>query len=61
MLDLRVPSGWFFLLMGLILTAVGLFTDFKAPLTTTNVNLYTGMTMLLFGGILLWLARAARR
>ena len=61
MLDLRVPSGWFFVLMGVILTAVGLFTDFKAPLTTSNVNLYTGLSMLVFGGLLLWLARAARR
>ena len=61
MLDLRVPSGWFFVLMGIILTAVGLFAGYTAPLTPSNVNLYTGITMLVFGGLLLWLARAARR
>jgi len=60
MLDLRVPSGWFFVLMGLILTAVGLFAGYSAPLTSVNVNLYTGVVMLAFGGLLLWLARAAR-
>jgi hypothetical protein len=57
MLDLRVPSGWFFILMGFILTAVGLFTNYSAPLTPVNVNLYTGISMLVFGGVLLWLSR----
>jgi hypothetical protein len=60
MLDLRVPSGWFFLLMGIILTAVGLLGGYSAPLTTDNVNLYTGVAMLIFGGLLLWLARMAK-
>jgi hypothetical protein len=60
MLDLRVPSGWFFVLMGAILSAVGLAANYTAPLTHSNVNLYTGVTMLVFGGILLWLARAAK-
>ena len=57
MLDLRVPSGWFFVLMGVILTAVGLFTNYSAPLTPVNVNLYSGISMLVFGGGLLWLSR----
>ena len=57
MLDLRVPSGWFFLIMGVILTFVGLFSGYSAPLTTVNANLYSGISMLIFGGLLLWLAR----
>ncbi|HZT37972.1 MAG TPA: hypothetical protein VFA28_08730 [Bryobacteraceae bacterium] len=57
MLDLRIPSGWFFLLMGIILTVVGLFSGYSAPLTPVNVNLYTGISMLAFGGLLLWLSR----
>lgn len=61
MLDLRIPSGWFFLIMGIILAAVGLLADFRAPLTTSNVNLYTGVSMIIFGGAMLWLARAARQ
>ena len=55
-MDLRVPSGWFFLLLGMILLGVSL-TAPVAPLTDINVNLYTGLCMGLFGGILLWLAR----
>jgi hypothetical protein len=57
MLDLRIPSGWFFLLMGIILTVVGLFSGYTAALTPVNVNLYTGLSMLVFGGVLLWLSR----
>ena len=55
-MDLRVPSGWFFLLLGVILLGVS-FGAPRAPLTTVNVNLYTGIAMSVFGGILLWLAR----
>ncbi len=59
MLDLRVPSGWFFLLMGVILAGYGLAVKPTAALTTANVDLYTGIAMLVFGGGLLWLARRA--
>jgi uncharacterized membrane protein len=63
MLDLRITSGLFFGLMGLILTALGIFTpDERAPLTDVNVNLYSGLFMVAFGAFLLALAwRAARR
>lgn len=58
--DLRTPSGIFLALLGLILIATGLLMPgARAPLTTENVNLYAGLCMLLFGGILLWLARRA--
>jgi hypothetical protein len=58
MWDLRTPSGLFFLLLGLILCGLGLFwPGARAPLTDMNVNLYCGLGMLVFGGVLLWLAR----
>jgi hypothetical protein len=58
MLDLRVPSGLFFLILGVIVVAVGLFQpDLRAPLTDVNVNLYSGLSMVAFGGFLLLLAR----
>ncbi|HBY58677.1 MAG TPA: hypothetical protein DEH78_02570 [Solibacterales bacterium] len=58
MFDLRLPSGLFFLLLGLVLVGFGAAAgDAHAPLTTVNVNLYTGAFMILFGGILLWLSR----
>jgi uncharacterized membrane protein len=63
MLDLRVPSGWFFVILGAIVLAVGLLQpDLRAPLTDINVNLYSGLSMLAFGGFLLIMAwRAVRK
>jgi hypothetical protein len=58
MLDLRVPSGSFFTIVGLILCALGIFSpENKAALTEINVNLYAGVTMVVFGTALLLLAR----
>jgi hypothetical protein len=61
MLDLRLPSGAFFALLGVILVAYSfLAPDSRAPLTDVNVNLYCGIFMVAFGGFLLALARRAR-
>jgi hypothetical protein len=58
MLDLRIPSGLFFAIVGLILCSLGIFSpDTRAALTDVNVNLYSGLTMLVFGAALLLLAR----
>jgi hypothetical protein len=58
MLDLRIPSGCFFTLVGLILCGLGIFSpENKAALTDVNVNLYAGLSMLFFGAALLLLAR----
>jgi hypothetical protein len=60
MWDLRASSGWFFLSVGMILCFVGIISpEARAPLTEVNVNLYSGLVMLLFGGVLLWLSRRA--
>ena len=63
MLDLRVPSGWFFSVLGLILLGMGLFApDTRAALSDANVNLYSGLAMLVFGLFMLLMAwRASRR
>jgi hypothetical protein len=62
MLDLRVPSGWFFSILGLILLGMGVFApDTRAELTEANVNLYSGIVMLAFGLFLLLMARRATR
>ena len=61
-MDLRVPSGWFFVILGAILAAMGVLTPgLRAPLTDVNVNLYSGLSMLVFGGFLLLMARRAAR
>lgn len=58
MLDLRIPSGCFFTIVGLILCALAIFSpENKAALTDVNVNLYAGLSMLVFGAALLLLAR----
>jgi hypothetical protein len=57
-MDLRVTSGCFFILLGAILIALGTIVPVApAPMTTVNINLYTGAYMAAFGGILLWMAK----
>lgn len=60
MLDLRKPSGVFFTITGVILIAVS-FTSPTAPMADSSVDLYTGIAMLAFGGILLALSRRGAR
>lgn len=55
--DLRIPIGSFFALVGLILIAVGVVANYQAPLESANVNLYCGVSMLIFGAVMLGLAR----
>lgn len=56
-MDLRVPSGAFFLLLGVILIAVSFVSGVRPRLTDVDVNLYSGIAMAIFGGVLLWLSR----
>ena len=57
-MDLRIPSGCFFLILGLVLMSMGLFVpSAKAPLALVNVNLYAGLVMAIFGSVMLWLAK----
>jgi hypothetical protein len=60
--DLRRPTGFLFSLLGLILLLYGLISpDVRAPLEQgVNVNLWCGLTLLVFGGTLLWLSYRAK-
>ena len=61
MLDLRIPTGLFFAATGIILSAMGVFAwSARAALSDANVNLYSGLSMLLFGAFLLLLAYRKR-
>ncbi|HKV46463.1 MAG TPA: hypothetical protein VJN69_00120 [Candidatus Acidoferrales bacterium] len=56
-LDIRVPLGAMFTLLGLLLTGFGIFGT-KAIYAQTlgiNVNLDWGLVLLAFGIIMLWL------
>ena len=58
MLDLRIPSGLFFVAIGVILLGMGLIDPAdRAPLTPININLYAGAVMFGFGAFLLLLSR----
>ena len=57
MMDLRFPIGVFFVIVGVLLETVANAT---APLASVRVNTYEGAAMLLFGGVLLLLARRAK-
>lgn len=62
MLDLRIPSGWFFALLGALLLGYGVAVpDARAALTDANVDLYCGIGMLIFGAFLLLMAYRGRR
>ena len=61
MLDLRVPTGFFFTIVGLILVGMGVFwPSERAALTDSNVNLYCGLVMLAFGLFMLALSRLSK-
>jgi hypothetical protein len=61
MWDLRLPAGLFFFGLGVILCLLGLFApSFRSvAFPEANVNLYGGLAMLVFGGVMLWLAKRA--
>jgi hypothetical protein len=64
LLDLRLPIGLLFTLLGLLLLAYGAVSD-RALYTNSlsvNVNLWWGLVIVAFGGLMLGAAwRAARR
>jgi hypothetical protein len=58
MSDLRTPIGLFFSIIGVVLVVLGVtHSEAHAALTDANVNLFSGAAMLVFGGVMLWLAR----
>ena len=61
--DLRRPIGILFSILGLILLIYGLASpDVRAPLDAdTNVNVWCGAMLLIFGGILFCLSLLKKR
>lgn len=58
-LDIRVPIGLLFTLLGLMLTGYGLVSDRAVYQHSLgyNMNLIWGIVLLLFGAVMLFLAR----
>ena len=63
-LDIRLPIGMMFTLLGLLLGGYGLFTGTDAtlykPSLGINVNLWWGLVLLAFGGVMLFFALRSR-
>jgi len=58
--DLRVPIGSFFVILGVMLLIAFFVITTGPPLASPNVNLWCGIAMLLFGVIMLLLARRGK-
>jgi Na+/melibiose symporter-like transporter len=58
--DLRVPIGSFFVILGVMLLIAYFFVTASAPLASPRVNLWCGLAMLVFGAVMLWLARRSK-
>lgn len=63
-LDLRIPMGLMFTLVGLILIVKGLLTQGSAIYASSlgiNINLDWGIVLLLFGGVMYLLGRRGQK
>jgi membrane-bound ClpP family serine protease len=64
-MDIRFPIGLLFAILGLILAVFGLFTindtELYARSLGRNINLWTGILMLVFGGLMLFSARKGKK
>lgn len=63
-LDVRIPIGWLFLLLGLILVVYGFASDpaiYARHSLGQNVNLLWGAIFAVFGGFVLFLAKRKKR
>lgn len=56
-MDIRLPMGWFFSIVGILLIA----QHWLSPIAGSSVNLVWGLVVLVFGGLMLWLAKHASK
>jgi hypothetical protein len=64
-LDIRLAIGFMFSILGLILTVFGLVTasdaEMYAQSLAVNINLWSGLLMLVFGGLMLFFGFRSRK
>jgi uncharacterized membrane protein len=64
-LDIKLPIGLMFSIIGLLLTIYGLFTASDAEMYTrslhVNINLWIGVCMLVFGVIMLAFSKRLKK
>ncbi|MBE2231220.1 MAG: hypothetical protein IAE96_11285 [Chitinophagaceae bacterium] len=65
MLDIRIPIGFLFAVLGVLLTAYGLLTNADTALYTksfqVNVNIWSGLLMLVFGVVMLLTVKMGKK
>jgi len=63
--DIRFPIGLMFTIFGLVLTILGLVTNSNAEMykrsLDININLWSGLVILVFGILMLFFALRARK
>jgi hypothetical protein len=61
MIDIKIPIGLMFLVFGILLTAYGFITisdvEMYKKTFSINMNLWSGVGMLIFGSLMLFLSR----
>jgi len=64
-LDIKFPIGLLFTILGVILTIFGVVTTNDVLMYTKslgqNINIYTGLLMLVFGLIMLYFSRQTKK
>ena len=64
-IDIKFPIGLMFSILGLLLTLFGLFTNGNTVMYTRslgiNVNLWSGLGMLIFGIVMLFLSWRSKK
>ena len=65
MVDIRIPIGMMFTILGVLITVFGLFTWGNEPMYQKslgmNVNIIMGIIMLVFGLLMLYLSRRGKK
>jgi sulfite exporter TauE/SafE len=65
MVDIRIPIGLMFTVVGIIISVFGLFTTSNTELYQRslgiNVNIIMGILMLIFGLVMLYFARRKKK
>jgi hypothetical protein len=61
-LDIRLPIGLLFAILGALIALYGLVTGFSQPglyerSLEVNINLWWGLVMLVFGAAMIWFGR----
>ena len=65
MLDIRIPIGLLFTVLGILLSTYGIYTNANTELYSKsfqfNVNLWSGLGMLVFGVFMLLLVKKKKK